>query len=106
MIRDPAREGLPIRRGDLLLPRRSDLLRSYDGRFRPVLFQRREDLKSLILPAPDVTALRECRPGDCDVKLPAVAMHRFRNDVDWLSPNAARKGDEVAREMILALVRV
>ena len=66
---------------------------------------RLEDLESLTLPATDVTALRECRPGDCDVKLSAAAMHRFRNEVDWSSPSAAREADEVAREMILELVR-
>ncbi len=64
-----------------------------------------EDLASLTLPRTDVTTLRRCRPGDCDVKLSAAAMRRFRNEVDWSSPNAARQADEVAREMIFDLVR-
>jgi hypothetical protein len=66
---------------------------------------RLEDLESLTLPRTDVTALRRCHPGDCDVKLSAEAMRRFREDVDWASPNAALQADEVAREMILDLVR-
>ena len=65
---------------------------------------RLEDLESLALPATDVAALSKCRPGDCDVKLSAAAMSRFRNEVDWSSANAARQADEVAREMILELV--
>jgi len=64
-----------------------------------------EDLASLTLPAKDVTALARCRPGDCDVKLSAAAMTRFRNEVNWSSPNAARQANDIAREMILDLVR-
>jgi hypothetical protein len=41
-----------------------------------------EDLASLTLPPTDVTTLRTCRPGDCDVKLSAAAMRRFRDEVD------------------------
>lgn len=66
---------------------------------------RPEDLASLTLPAKDVTALAACRPGDCDVKLPTAAMTRFRNQVNWSSPNAARQAHEVARTLILDLVR-
>ena len=64
-----------------------------------------EDLASLTLPRTDVTTLYKCRPGDCDVKLSAEAMRRFRDEVDWSSPNAARQADEIAREMIFDLVR-
>jgi len=63
------------------------------------------DLASLTLPAWDVTALATCRPGDCDVKLSTAAMTRFRNQVDWSSPNAAQQAHEIAREMLLELVR-
>lgn len=66
---------------------------------------RLEDLASLTLPQADVTALRTCRPGDCDVKLSAAAMRRFRDEVDWTSPNAASQADEVARKVIFDLVR-
>jgi hypothetical protein len=65
---------------------------------------RLEDLASLTLPATDVKALPQCLLGDCDVKLSAAAMHRFRNEVDWSSPNAAHQANKVAREMILDLV--
>ena len=65
---------------------------------------RPEDLASLTLPAKDVTALATCRPGDCDVKLSTAAMTRFRNHVNWSSPNAALQVHDVARAMILELV--
>jgi hypothetical protein len=63
------------------------------------------DLSSLTLPAKDVTALATCHPGDCDVKLSTAAMTRFRNQVDWSSPNAAQRAHEIARDMILELLR-
>jgi len=66
---------------------------------------RLEDLASMTLPAKDVSTLAKCRPGDCDVKLSAAAMTRFRNQVNWSSPNAARQANDIAREMILELVR-
>ena len=64
-----------------------------------------EDLESLSLPEEDVEALSKCRPGDCDVKLPAAAMSRFRNEVDWSSANTAHQADQISRELILDLVQ-
>lgn len=66
---------------------------------------RPEDLAGLTLPREDVSDLRTCRPGDCDVKLSAAAMHRFREEVNWSSPDRGRQADEVARGVILDLVR-
>jgi hypothetical protein len=66
---------------------------------------RLEDLASLTLPAKDVTAVSKCRPGDCDLKLPAAAMNRFRSQVDWSSPHAAHQANHIARTLILELVR-
>ena len=66
---------------------------------------RPEDLATLTLSDKDVTALATCRPGHCDVKLPTAAMTRFRNQVNWSSPNAALQAHEVARTLILELVR-
>lgn len=63
------------------------------------------DLASLTLPAQDVTALARCRPGDCDVKLSTAAMTRFRNQVNWSSRNPAPQAHDVARALLLELVR-
>ena len=73
------------------------------GRFSSA--PRLDDMQALTLPEADLEALPGCRPGDCDVKLSASAMDRFRTGVDWSSETAARQADEVAREMILELVR-
>lgn len=65
----------------------------------------RGDLASLTLPPVDVRALAACRPGSCEVQLPAAAMRRFRNEVDWSSPNATDRANELVRDVLLALVR-
>jgi len=62
------------------------------------------DLASLTLPAADIEALRTCEPGDCDLKLSAEAMQRFRDEVDWSSPDAAEQAQRLMRQMILDLV--
>lgn len=64
-----------------------------------------EDLRSLTLPPADVAALRLCRPGTCGMKLPAAAMSRFREDVDWSSEGAIRQANDVFHQTILDLVR-
>lgn len=64
-----------------------------------------EDLASLTLPPKDVAALATCHPGDCEVKLSAAAMTRFRDHVNWSSPNAARQANEATRDLLLELVR-
>lgn len=66
---------------------------------------RLDDLQSLTLPAEDVEELPKCRTGDCQVKLSADALARFRTDVDWSSADAGRQANELAREMVLDLVR-
>ena len=66
---------------------------------------RLEDLQSLTLPAEDVEELPKCRTGDCQVKLSADALTRFRTEVDWSSADAGRQASELAREMVLDLVR-
>ncbi|MCY4635544.1 MAG: hypothetical protein OXG04_13750 [Acidobacteria bacterium] len=66
---------------------------------------RLEDLQSLTLPAEDVEELPKCRTGDCQVKLSAEALTRFRTHVDWSAADAGRQASELAREMVLDLVR-
>jgi hypothetical protein len=94
---------------DRFVDRFRDIERFESGRGVPQIGRfgsppRLEDLASLTLPATDVTALAKCRPGHCDVKLSTAAMTRFRNHVNWSSPDAARQANEIAREMLLDLV--
>jgi hypothetical protein len=73
------------------------------GRFSDI--PNADDAAALTLHADDIEALSACRPAHCDVKLTAAAITRFRTEMDWRSPNAARRATEITREMMAELVR-
>jgi hypothetical protein len=54
------------------------------------------DVRDLALSGRDVDELETCRPGACVLKLPAAAMSRLHQEVDW------RAGDREARVTALA----
>jgi hypothetical protein len=62
------------------------------------------DFAELRLPKVDVEDLRKCRVGDCEVKLGAEAIERFRSDVDWASSNTQDSADVVMRTLVLQYV--
>ena len=45
------------------------------------------DLATLPLDTQDVN-LRNCRVGHCDIRLPASAINRFQNEIDWTASDA------------------
>jgi hypothetical protein len=57
------------------------------------------DFADLHLPKADVEDLRKCRVGDCEVKLGADAIERFRSEVDWAGPNTQDGADVVMRKL-------
>src|SRR5437867_2509860 len=65
--------------------RPSDILQA--GRLGPAPAP--ADLAGLTLDGGDLSALGKCKPGDCDVRLPAAVIQRFRRAVDWYSPERA-----------------
>jgi len=62
------------------------------------------DFAQLRLPEQDVQSLRACRVGDCDVKLDAKAIQRFRTEVDWNGPEARDAADTLMRQIALEYV--
>jgi hypothetical protein len=72
------------------------------GRFStpPVI----DDLAALTVDEEDREALARCRPGDCDVQLPAAAITRFHREVRWRSASATADVDRIMRETLLAIV--
>ena len=70
------------------------------GRTAFGLFQRPatvDDARTFVAEQSDLEAIKKCRPGQCDVKMPAARMDEFRRAIDWSSATA---GSQVA-----ALVR-
>lgn len=62
------------------------------------------DLAGLHLTENTLTALRQCRVGNCNVKLSAKEIERISKDTAWNEPNAARTATRGFREMLLQRV--
>jgi hypothetical protein len=65
---------------------------------------RLEDLAELTLDPEDVDSLKSCTKGDCDVKLPASIMERFRREVTWSAPDARARATALAKQMAVEYV--
>jgi hypothetical protein len=64
-----------------------------------------QDLESLSLPEGDIEALRECKVGNCDVKLPHSAIERIRREVDWSQPGYRDRASEVIASELVQYLR-
>jgi hypothetical protein len=65
---------------------------------------RLEDFAEMHVPDDDVADLRECRVGDCALKLGEQALQTFRKEVDWNAPNAGAAVDAVMRRLAFQYV--
>jgi hypothetical protein len=63
------------------------------------------DLDGFTLEADDIKQLKNCKPGKCDVQLPADAMDAFRQSVNWSAPDAADQADQLAQKMALEAIQ-
>ena len=59
------------------------------------------DLNGFTLEPDDVKQLKNCKPGDCDVQLPADAMEQFKQQVNWRAPDADTQANQLAQKMAL-----
>ena len=62
------------------------------------------DLASLPLDTQDVN-LRNCRVGHCDIRLPASAIIRFHNEIDWMASDADAHAATLFRHILADNVR-
>ena len=62
------------------------------------------DLKDFTLDGDDVEALRKCKPGDCDVQLPARAMERVRKAVNWSAPDRDQQVNRLLQNAAIQLI--
>lgn len=63
-----------------------------------------EDFAAMHLPQDDVSDLRACRVGDCEVKLSADALERFRTEIDWRSEDVQRAADALMQRLAFEYV--
>lgn len=62
------------------------------------------DLAALPLDTRDVN-LRDCRVGHCDIRLPASAIGRFQNEIDWTASDADAHAATLFRQILADNVR-
>ena len=63
------------------------------------------DLEGLTLEAKDIDDLKECVAGDCQVKLSAPMIERFRKEIDWAAPDYQIKVTNLFKEILLAYIK-
>jgi hypothetical protein len=62
------------------------------------------DIAALTIDPRDVADLKDCRPGECQIKLPATDMERIHGEVDWKADDAQARMDAYARRRLLEYV--
>jgi hypothetical protein len=63
------------------------------------------DLDGLSLDRGDIEDLKNCRPGDCELQLPAESMEAARASIQWSSPDVAKQVTTLAKRGIIRLVK-
>ncbi len=62
------------------------------------------DLQQLTLDPADIEDLKQCVVGDCELKLSANMIERFRSEVDWQAPDYQIKATELLKRMLVEYV--
>jgi hypothetical protein len=64
-----------------------------------------EDFADMHLTAEDLDDLRDCRVGDCNLKLSQQGLQAIRTEIDWKAPMPQARADAVMRRLALDYVR-
>ena len=59
------------------------------------------DLEGFTLDEDDVKELKNCKPDDCKVQLPAESMEEFQKQVNWSAPDVADQVNHLGQKMAL-----
>ena len=63
------------------------------------------DLRNLTIEPQDIEDLKECVAGECQVKLSAAMIGRFRKEIDWQAPDYQLHAANLFKQMLLEYVR-
>ena len=63
------------------------------------------DLQNLTVEAKDIEDLKECVVGNCQIKLSAAMIERFRNEIDWQADDYSVNATNLFKQMLLDYVR-
>jgi hypothetical protein len=59
------------------------------------------DLTGFTMDEQDFKQLKNCKPGHCEVQLPAEAMEEFQRSMNWSAPDANDQANQLAQQMAL-----
>ena len=62
------------------------------------------DVAALTLEEADLNRLRECRVGDCALRLDADGIERIRREIDWRTADASRKATRLVLQLLVDYV--
>jgi hypothetical protein len=63
------------------------------------------DLTGFSFDDDDINALKDCKPGNCLIQMPASSMDQAQNAVDWSGPDPRQQVNPLLRKAALELVR-
>lgn len=63
-----------------------------------------EDMVGLSIDQADIEELKKCRPGNCEVQLPAESMERAHASINWKASDVGEQVNNLARGGILRLL--
>jgi hypothetical protein len=63
-----------------------------------------EDFEGFVLEENDIKDLKNCKPGKCELQLPAASMEEFQKQVNWSAPDVAAQVNALAQKMALQFV--
>ena len=66
---------------------------------------RLEDLRELTLETEHLTALKNCKVGNCNVKIPAQLIERLQREIRWTAPDHRERATALTRQFLLDYVR-
>jgi hypothetical protein len=62
------------------------------------------DVQALTTDRQDVADVKDCKPGDCSIKLPASEMQRVRQAIDWSAADPEAQANEYVRRRLVEYV--
>ena len=62
------------------------------------------DVAAVTISSRDVSEMKDCKPGDCVVKLPATDMQRIHEQTDWSAPDVQAQLSAYARHRLVEYV--
>jgi hypothetical protein len=63
------------------------------------------DLETLTLESRDIEDLKECVVGECQLKLSAAMIERFRNEIDWGAADCTARVTNLFKQMLFEYVK-